>query len=396
MPEVHAKLSASGAKRWMACPPSVALEAEFPNKSSEFAEEGTQAHALAELICRYNNSEMGKRKFNAELKKLQENKYWNEEMQGYIENYANQVWEIFNEVKKDCKDAEILFEQRLDFSAWVEEGFGTGDVVIIADGTVQIIDLKYGKGVGVSAENNPQLRLYGLGAVDTYGMLYDIEKVKMTIIQPRLDNYSTEELTVEDLVKWAEEEVRPKAELAYKGEGEYSAGDHCRFCKAKAVCRARAEENQKLAKYDFAEPPTLNPSEISDILSRIDNLVKWVDDVKAYALDAILNKGIKFDGWKVVEGKSNRKYSDEVAVIAALNEGLKEVPLVLAEIYKPQELKGITDMTKLLGKEKFEQIVGKFIIKPQGKPTLALETDKRPEFKPVDAKSDFEEDNLLD
>lgn len=390
MPDVHAKLSASGAKRWMACPPSVALEAEFPNKSSEFAEEGTQAHALAELICRYNNGEMNKRKFNSELKKLQENKYWNEEMQGYIENYANQVWEIFNEVKKECKDAEILFEQRLDFSAWVEEGFGTGDVVIIADGTVQIIDLKYGKGVGVSAENNPQLRLYGLGAMDTYGMLYDIEKVKMTIIQPRLDNYSTEEITVEELVRWAEEEVKPKAELAYKGEGEYCAGDHCRFCKAKAVCRARAEENQKIAEYDFVEPPTLRPSEISDILRRIDNLVKWVEDVKAYALDAALNKGITFEGWKVVEGRSVRQYKDEQLVYEALSETYSD-----DQIYT-KKLKGITDMTKLLGKEKFEELLGTLVIKPQGKPTLALESDKRPEFKPVDAKSDFEEDNLLD
>ena len=390
MPEVHAKLSASGAKRWMACPPSVALEAEFPNKSSEFAEEGTQAHALAELICRYNNSEMGKRKFNAELKKLQENKYWNEEMQGYIETYANQVWEIFNEVKKECKDAEILFEQRLDFSAWVEEGFGTGDVVIIADGTVQIIDLKYGKGVGVSAENNPQLRLYGLGAMDTYGMLYDIEKVKMTIIQPRLDNYSTEEITVEELVKWAEEEVRPKAELAYKGEGEYSAGDHCRFCKAKAVCRARAEENQKLAKYDFVEPPTLRPSEIADILKKVDSLIKWTDDVKAYALDAALNKGIVFEGWKVVEGRSIKQYKDEQQVYEALSEIYPDDQIYI------KKLKGITDMTKLLGKEKFEQLLGDLVVKPQGKPTLALESDKRPEFKPVDAKSDFNEDNLLD
>lgn len=390
MPEVHAKLSASSSHRWMACPPSVALEAEFPNKSSEFAEEGTQAHALAELICRYNNGEMTKRKFNAELKKLQSNKYWNEEMQGYIENYANQVWEIFNEVRKECKDAEILFEQRLDFSAWVEEGFGTGDVVIIADGTVQIIDLKYGKGVGVSAENNPQLRLYGLGATDTYGMLYDIDRVKMTIIQPRLENYSTEELTVEELVKWAEEEVKPKAELAYKGEGEYCAGDHCRFCKAKAVCRARSEENQKITRYDFKEPPMLRPAEIADILSRIDNLIKWAEDVKAYALDAAFNKGIKFDGWKVVEGRSVRQYKDDALVADTLSGLYPE-----EQIFN-KKLKGITDMTKLLGKEKFEEILGDLIIKPQGKPTLAPEADKRPEFRPVDAKSDFEEDNLLE
>lgn len=389
MPEIHARLSASGAKRWMACPPSVALEEQFPDKSSSFAEEGTHAHALAELICRYNNGEMTKRKFNTELKKLQSSEYWNAEMQGYVENYASQVWEIFNEVKKECKDAEILFEQKLDFSAWVEEGFGTGDVVIIADGTVQIIDLKYGKGVGISAEGNPQLRLYGLGAVDTYEMLYDIEKVKMTIIQPRLENYSTEELAVEELLQWAKDEVKPKAELAYKGEGEYCAGEHCRFCKAKAVCRARAEESQKLATYDFKEPPMLTPQEIADILFKADEFVKWVEDVKAYALDAAFNKGIVFNGWKVVEGRSTRQYKDEALVAGVL---LEEYPE--EQIYN-KKLKGLTDMTKLLGKEKFEELLGNLIVKPQGKPTLALESDKRPEFKPVDAQADFEEDHLL-
>ncbi len=310
-------------------------------------------------------------------------------MQGYVENYASQVWEIFNEVKKECKDAEILFEQKLDFSAWVEEGFGTGDVVIIADGTVQIIDPKYGKGVGISAEGNPQLRLYGLGAVDTYEMLYDIEKVKMTIIQPRLENYSTEELAVEELLQWAKDEVKPKAELAYKGEGEYCAGEHCRFCKAKAVCRARAEESQKLATYDFKEPPMLTPQEIADILFKADEFVKWVEDVKAYALDASFNKGIVFNGWKVVEGRSTRQYKDEALVAGVL---LDEYPE--EQIYN-KKLKGLTDMTKLLGKEKFEELLGNLIVKPQGKPTLALESDKRPEFKPVDAQADFEEDNLL-
>lgn len=388
MPEVHAKLSASSAKRWMACTPSVALEADFPNTTSTFAEEGTHAHALAELILRYNNGEMTKRKFNAELKKLQANSYWNEEMQKYIEEYVSTVWEAFNEAKKTCKDAEILFEQRLDFSVWVEEGFGTGDVVIIADGTVEIIDLKYGKGVGVSAENNPQLRLYGLGCIDTYGMLYDIEKVKMTIIQPRLDNVSTEELTADELVKWAEEEVRHKAALAYKGEGEYCAGDHCRFCKAKATCRARAEENMKLTEYDFKQPPMLAPGEIADVLNRVDGLIKWAEDVKAYALDAMLNKGIVFPGYKVVEGRSVRKYKDEQLVADSLAGILSE-----DEIYN-KKLKSITDMTKALGKDQFENILGGLIIKPQGSPTLAPESDKRQPYQKADAKSDF--DDLLD
>lgn len=389
MPDVHAKLSASGAKRWMSCTPSAALEAEIPGTTSKFAEEGTHAHALAELMCRYNNGEMTKRKFNTELKKLQANEYWNDEMQGYIESYVNIVWETFNEVKKACKDAEILFEQRLDFSAWVEEGFGTGDVVIIADGTVEIIDLKYGKVVGVSAENNPQLRLYGLGAVDTYGMLYDIEKVKMTIIQPRLENTSTEELSVEELVKWADEEVRPKAQLAYAGEGEFCAGDHCRFCKAKATCRARAEENMKMSEYDFKPSPMLTPQEVADVLGRADKLIKWAEDVKDYALDAMLNRGIAFPGFKIVEGRSVRKYSDEQLVVDSLSGVVPE-----EDIYN-KKLKSITDMTKLLGKDKFEQILGAFIVKPQGNPTLVPESDKRPVFQKASAEADFCSDDLL-
>lgn len=390
MPDVHAKLSASSSHRWMACPPSVALEAQYPNTSSVYAEEGTHAHALAELILRYNNNEMTKRKFNSELKKLQDSPLWNQEMQTYIEQYAHDVWELFNEAKKTCKDAEILFEQRLDFSAWVEEGFGTGDVVIIADGTICVIDLKYGKGVGISAEDNPQLRLYGLGCIDTYGMLYDIERVKMTIIQPRLENVSTEELTVDELVKWADEEVKPKAELAYKGEGEYCAGDHCRFCKAKATCRARAEENLKLTQYDFKKPPMLTPPEIADILGRVDALEKWAKDVKEYALDAAVNKGITFPGYKVVEGRSVRKYTDEQLVAEALL-GLYDAD----EIYN-KKLKGITEMYKVLGENHFEHLIGDLIEKPQGKPTLVPQSDKRPEFSKVDAKTDFEEDNLLD
>ena len=389
MPDIHAKLSASGAKRWMACPPSVSLEAKLPESTSIYAEEGTHAHSLAELILRYNNGEMNKRTFNSKLKKLQDNPLWSQEMQTYIEQYAHDVWEIFNEVKATCKDAEIMYEQRLDFSAWVEEGFGTGDVVIIADGAVQVIDLKYGKGVGVSAENNPQLRLYGIGAVDTYGMLYDIDKVKMTIIQPRLENVSSEELTIDELVSWAEKEVKPKAELAYQGKGEFCSGSHCQFCKAKATCRARAEENLKLAEYDFTEPPTLKPSEIADILRKIDDLVKWAGDVKDYALDAAVNKGIKFDGWKVVEGRSNRKYKDEQLVVDTLS------GVCNAEDIYNKKLKSITDMTKLLGKDKFESLLGSLVIKPQGAPTLAPESDKRPEFKSADsAAKDF--DDLLE
>ena len=391
MPDVHAKLSASGAKRWMTCTPSVQFESQFEDKETEYAKEGTLAHSIAELILRYNNGEFTKRTFQSRLKKLQSDPLYKDEMMKYCGDYAQTVWETFNEVKKSCEDAEIMFEQRLDFSAWVEDGFGTGDVVIIADGCANIIDLKYGKGIGVSAINNPQLRLYGLGTLDTYGFIYDIDRIKMTIIQPRLEHTDSEELTASELVGWAETEVKPKAQLAYEGKGEYVSGDHCRFCKGRAVCRKRAEDNLEIAKYEFSEPNTLNPAEISDILGRADKFLKWFDHVKEYALDAAVNKGIAFPGWKVVEGRSTRKYKDETEVVKCLIEhGYSE-----KEIYNTK-LKGITEITKLIGSSNVDGFLAPHIIKPQGAPTLAPESDKRPVFKSAEsAKADFSDD-LLD
>ena len=371
MPDVHAKLSASGAKRWMNCPPSVKLEARFPDKTSEYAEEGTFAHSLAELILRYNNNEITKKTFSTRLNKMKKDPFYNQEMQEYIEAYAQTVWELFNEVKAGCPDALIFFEQRLDFSEYVPEGFGTGDVVIIADDLVHVIDLKYGKGVGVSAKGNPQLRLYGIGAYLEHSMLYDINRVKTTSIQPRLDNISAEELTVEELLAWAEEEVRPKARMAMNGEGEFSVGDHCRFCKAFAVCRAQKEHQMELVKYDFADSALLDESEIGEILGRAEPLVKWVEAVKAYALDQALNHGIRYDGWKLVEGRSNRRYADEQKAAETLKEA------GYSDIFK---LKGFTDIEKLIGKKKFAELLDGLIVKPEGKPVLVQEKDNRPEL----------------
>ena len=378
MPEVHARLSASAAARWLNCPPSVKLCEQIPDKGSSFAEEGTFAHALAELYLRYNNGEITKRSFNARLKKMQEDSWYSAEMEEYIQSYANLVWEQLNEAKASCPDAFALFEQRLDFSKYVPDGFGTGDVLIISDDTLQVIDLKYGKGVGVSAEGNPQLRLYGIGAYLEHSLLYDIQTVKTTIIQPRLDNISTETLPVEELLQWAEEVVKPRAKLAMEGKGELKVGDHCRFCKAFATCRAQKDYQMELAKYEFTEPDLLEDSEIGDILSRVDSLVKWAEAVKEYAFDMAVNEHVKFDGWKLVEGRSNRKYEDQGKVeTALLNAGYED-------IYKPKELKGITDMTKLLGKSRFDELLGGLVIKPEGKPVLVPESDKRPELNTVD------------
>lgn len=385
MPDAHALLGPSGAQRWMSCTPSARLEEPFPDSSSEYAAEGTLAHNLAELILRYNNGEISKKTFTTRLNKLKADPQYSQEMQDYIEDYTQRIWEIVNEARTSCPDALVLFEQHLDISEYVPDGYGRGDVVIVADDLVNVIDLKYGKGVGVSAEHNPQLRLYGLGAYLEHSMLYDIQRVRMTIIQPRLENLSTEELTAEALLSWVEAEVKPKAALAYAGEGDFKVGDHCRFCKARAVCKARAEYNLELSKLDFADPALLTEEEIGEVLRRADKLDHWVKDITEYALAEAL-KGTKYEGWKLVEGTSKRKYTDPARVIQVLlEEGYKA-----EDVQKPVEPKGLTDMTKLLGKKLFEELLASLVIKPEGKPTLVPESDKRPELNTVnEARQDF-------
>lgn len=387
MPDVHAKLSASGAHRWMACTPSANLEAQFPDKDSQFSKEGTFAHALAELMLRYNNNELSKKTFTTRLNKMKKEEFFSQEMLDYIDDYAQMVWEQFNDVKAGCPDAQALFEQRLDFSEYVPDGFGTGDVVIIADDMIQVIDLKYGKGVGVSAIGNPQLRLYGLGAYLEHSLLYDIRRVKMTIIQPRLENISTEELSVEELLEWAEKKVKPSAAMAMYGEGTFQVGDHCRFCKAFATCRAQKDHQMELARFDFADAELLDDSEIGEVLSRVDELVKWAGAIKEYAFDQAVNHGQHYEGWKLVEGRSNRKYEDDEKVESVLKAA------GYTEIYKPQELLGITAMTSFLGKKKFGELLDGLIIKPEGKPVLVPVSDKRPELiTTAKVKDEFDDD----
>lgn len=380
----HAILSASGASRWMACTPSAVLEQQFENKSSVFAEEGTLAHELGELTLKLNLGEITKRTFNSKFKKIQENKLYSADMPDYVQTYVDICLERVSEAKATTPDALFKIEQRLDFSEWVPDGFGTGDFVIIADGTMEVCDLKYGKGVPVSANNNKQMMLYALGAIAEFNFLYDIQKVRMTIIQPRLDNISTFEVTTEDLLKWAEDYVRPRAELAIKGKGEFCAGDHCKFCRAKAVCRARAEKNMELAKYDFEEPSLLDNNDVAYILSKVDELVNWAGDVKDFALEQALN-GEEYDGFKVVEGRSNRKYADTEAIVEILRDNNFNDP----DIFKPSELITLTNMEKLVGKKKLTELIGDYIVKPPGKPTLVPITDKREPYNP--AKADFME-----
>jgi hypothetical protein len=373
----------------MACTPSAQLEQQFPEQTSVYAEEGTFAHALAELKLRRAIANTIKpSEFKKRLAEMQKHPLYSPAMEEYIDQYVAQVSEIFMAAKKECKDTLVLLEQRLDFSEYVPDGFGTGDVVIISDGVLEVIDLKYGKGVPVSAEGNSQTRLYGLGAIATYLMLYDFLTVRMTIIQPRLDITSTEELRVDELMTWAQNELMPKAKLAYAGEGEFCAGDHCKFCKAKATCKARADYNLELAKYDFQDAFLLSKEDIAEVLARADQLKAWVTDIETYALEQARDHGERFPGWKLVEGRSNRKYTDEEVVAKTLTGAGYEKD----KIYKPQELLGITAMEKVLGKKQFGELLSDLVVKPAGKPVLVPESDTRPEINSLQsAINDFSE-----
>jgi hypothetical protein len=388
MTRKHALLSASGAYRWLACPPSARLEELFPESSSDYAAEGTAAHALAELKLQHALGLIDEETYLERSSNFEENSdYWSVSMNDYIDDYVSMVVERVNEARNRSKDAQVLLEQRLDFSEWVPDGFGTGDVVIIADDIMEVIDLKYGRGVPVSAEDNAQMRLYALGALALFGDLYDIKTVKMTIIQPRLDSISTDEITAGMLLWWADGELRRRAKLAYDGEGEFKAGDHCRFCRARAGCRARAEANLELAKMEFRQPPLLTEEEIATVLARADELKAWAADVSDYALDQAVNHGVKYPGWKLVEGRSNRKYTDEKAVA----ETLERAGYTEEDIYQ-KTVWGITAMERNLGKKRFMELLKDLVIKPAGKPVLVPESDKRPEINSAaSAAADFQE-----
>lgn len=377
-PSKHATLSASAAQRWMACPPSVMATKDMPDTTSEYAEEGTAAHEVAEYKLRWSLGEKN-------ISPPSTGKFDADEIDRYTDVYAYYVSDVFETLRKNCPDAILLIEQRLDFSDYVPDGFGTGDAVIIADDVMQICDLKYGKGIQVAADNNPQMMLYALGALNMYGCLYDIKTVRLAIIQPRLDNISEWEISVEDLYKWAETELKPKAKLAAKGEGEFSAGEHCRFCKLKATCRKRAERMLELAKYDFSPPAELTKTEIAAVMEIAADLAKWADDVFAYAQAQAINNGVHWDGYKIVEGRSIRKFTDEKKVADIC----REQGYQLSQIYKTT-LIGITDMEKLMGKKRFREILSDFVTKPKGKLTLVPVTDKREEVVTI---SDFKEEN---
>ena len=358
----HSFLSASSSKRWLACPPSAKKCAEMTDRAGPDAAQGTDAHALAE-------HKVLKALGRDSPDPTEDLTYFDAEMDRCTDDYCAFVMEAYAEAKEHCKDPVVLVEQRLDYSRWVDGGFGTGDALIIADDVIHVVDFKYGLGVFVESDQNSQMMIYGLGALDLYDGIYDINTVKMTVFQPRRDNISTFTMSKEELLKWADEVLVPTAKLAIKGEGEFHAGEHCQFCKVKAICRERAEQNLELAKYEFAHADTLTDDEITEILTKVDDLVSWGNDVKDYALQQALS-GTKYDGFKVVEGRSNRKYADEAAV----------ADVVTKAGYDPYEKKvlGITAMTSLLGKKRFTELLDGLITKPPGKPALVPDSDKRP------------------
>ena len=378
----HALLSPSSAHRWLVCTPSARLEARYPDSAGESAKEGTFAHKLAELALQRYLKTIGDMKYRQEVKALKSGNtklgdYYTRDMDDYVGEYVDLVIQKFEDAKEKDTEAALLLEQSLDFSDWVPEGFGRGDAIVIADGTLEIIDLKYGRNTPVTAANNPQIRLYGLGAYNTFGAIYDIETVCLTIMQPRNGGESSEVLSVGDLLDWAVS-IQPSAQKAYEGKGDLTPGPHCQFCRAAVRCRALAAYQLDMAKYDFKDADQLTDTEVADVL------VTWANKVKSYALTEAVEHDVHWPGWKLVEGRAVRKISepDQAAEVLSVQYGHTE-----DEIYKPRELKTITQLEKIIGKKTLADELAGLLIKPPGKPTLVPESDKRREWN--SAQNDF-------
>lgn len=375
-PETHSILGASGADRWTHCPPSARLTEGIPDEGSSFAEEGTAAHALAEWKVRKALKMQAGRRPTSD--------YWSDDMEEYTDDYRDFVMDLFYQAKQECKDPIAQVEQHLDFSCYVPNGYGTGDFLLVSQGELHIVDLKYGRGVAVSAEKNPQMMLYALGSLNLYDVLYDVQEVTMTIFQPRLNNISSYTMTAADLYDWAENDLRPKAILADKGEGEFLPGSWCRFCKAKNICRARAESLLELARLEFQPPALLDDDEIIEVMGKADELSKWASDIFAYASAQAIDNGKQWPGYKVVRGRSVRKFLDEKAVEAAAKKA------GYSDIYN-RSLITLTAFEKLMGKDTFQNVLGEYVTKPAGKLTLVPESDKRPAVDTIDVNNDFDD-----
>lgn len=364
----HALLGPSSAARWIACPPSVKLCEQFEDVESEYAKEGSLAHEIAELkVRKLIDPGLTSRKFTAAMKKLKEKELYQEEMQGYTDEYVEFIQE---QMYSYSTTPHIAVEQKVDFSQYVPDGFGTADCILIANDTLHIIDFKYGKGVPVSVENNAQLLLYALGAYLAYEMIFPIERIKMSIVQPRLSNIDTWECSLDYLLEFAKI-AQEKAVMALKGEGNFNCGEHCRFCKAKAVCRERANANLELAKYEFKAADQLTLEEIGQILEKAKDLAKWADDLKDYALSESL-KGNEVPGWKAVNGRGSRSFKNtDEAIKVLVDNGIAE------ELLFERKYLTLAQMEKTVGKKEFNNLVGNLIVMNVGKPTLVEVSDKR-------------------
>ena len=373
----HARFSPSAANRLIHCPPSLVLGEVFQDEESPYAAEGSAGHALAEHLIKKHLKQQTRRPVSD---------YYSDDLLEAVDDYVSFVVGEIEAARKECPYPIFSVEQRVDVSDYVPDCFGTADMVIVTDKLVHIIDLKLGKGVPVYAEKNPQLMIYGLGILDMAEMLFPIETVRLTIFQPRLSNSSTWEIAPEDLKAWGNEVLRPAGELALKGEGDLSAGSWCRFCKARFTCRQRAKENLKLAQMEFKEPALLTDEEIAEVLKQADELSKWAADVYAYAQDQAIVHHKQWNGFKLVMGKSNRKYTSEEEVAAAAKAA------GYTDIYK-HTLLGITDMERLMGKKEFARILGALVYKPAGKITLVPESDKREAIQTSTAEADFQKED---
>jgi len=380
----HALLSASGAKKWLNCTPSPRLEEHLPEEeTSAFAMEGTLAHEFGDVTLQKYAKKITLPQYRKLVAALRKNELYTDEMEDQVEKYTTYVIEQFKAAKRKTKEALLLVEDKVDLTAYIEDGFGTNDTTIIANGTMEVGDLKYGKGIRVEAENNDQLKLYGLGALRAYDLMYDIKEVRLTIIQPRLDHISSWVISADELIKWGEQVVIPKAKEAYAGTGAQCAGDWCRWCRVKPKCRALAEQSLEMAKHEFADPRLLTDAEVMESYEKIPQLQDWAKSVNAYVLAEAL-AGKPWEGYKLVEGRSNRKWADVDKVIRRL----QDEAYADEEIYNTS-LKGIGDIEKLLTKPVFSELLSSMVDKPQGKPTLVSDSDKRPAMGIESAKSDF-------
>lgn len=383
----HALLSASGASRWLNCTPSARLEEEFgKDETSAYAAEGTLAHEFAELIIRHTVlKELSQADFEARYYELLENDLYTEDMLDYVYQYVDYVKDELAASSIDTKDAILIIEEKVDLRQWIPESFGSCDAIIIADGTMKVMDLKYGKGVPVSAIGNKQLMLYALGAYDKYSIMYDIVNIDLHIVQPRINNINSWSVDAEELLKWAENTVIPAAKLAFDGKGQLKVGDWCKFCKVKARCRELYKANIELAKYDFASPQDLlTDEEIADIIDKAPRLVEWANAVLAYATEEAVENGKVWPGHKLVAGRSTRKFTNEIDVANTLIGNGFERDTIF-----DTKLKSLTALERVTGKKAFEALLGPYVVKSEGKPTLVPISDKRPALGSEDAVNDF-------